>query len=89
MYIIIAFPEKNEGVLPHVLIQQNISVQPQEKHIPFIKIYTHIPLSTVICVSKYLYIFLIERKKKELFSPESHRGQQDNRLPLSVQVCIF
>ncbi len=49
------------------------------KHIPFIKIYTHIPLSIVICVS--IYIFFNE---KIFFSPESRPGQQENRLPLSV-----
>ena len=60
-----------------MLIQQNISVQPKEKHIPFIKIYTHIPLSTVNCVSKYLYI--LKWKKRVIFSPESHPGQKKKK----------
>lgn len=61
LYIITAFPEKNESVLSYVLIQQNISVQPKEEDIPFIKIYTHILLSIVNCVS--IYIFLMEKEK--------------------------
>lgn len=55
VYYIVAFPEKNESVLPYVLIQQNSSVQPKETHIPFNKIYTHIPFPTVSCVINYLY----------------------------------
>ena len=50
-----AFPEKNESVLSRVLIQQNISVQPQREGCSFNKIYTHILLSTVNSASIYIF----------------------------------
>lgn len=72
---------------------------PRRSIFPFIKIYTHILLSTVNCVSIiYIYIFfyiffliLNEKKKKKDFSFFTWilSWRQDKRPPLSVQVCIF